>query len=1095
MIDNKLDIISGEKHTKLRSDNFNNVIDTNNLFDIWRLHNIEEKEFSWSRVISCSLIARRLDYILVSEYIVNQTLESSIISFPNSDHRGEVIKLQNVSTNRGPGYWKINNILLTELDYLQLINTMIDNFELEHQSTEVDGNMQWELLKIQINEATLNYSRARAVRVRNERLKLQAELNRLDTLLANNPQNNDWIKDRERTKINLELLENEKTRSIQIRSKEKWISEGEKNTKFFLNLEKSRSNAKIMPKLTLDNNDILTDQFDILQAQKSYFENLYKKDTTLLDSEEHLDIFVDNNDIPKLNEDEVKSCEGKVSIEELGRGLKQLNNGSSPGMDGLSTEFYKVFWNKIGKFLVSSFNSSFEKGELSFSQNLAVITLIHKGKELSRDKLTNWRPISLTNSDYKILAKTLALRLMDVIDKIVGKEQSAYIKYRDISNNLTLINDILDFLKEKNKPGVILAIDFTKAFDSISRRFLLNAFKRFGFGTEFVRWISVLMQNNLSSVIYNGWVSDSFQISRGIRQGCPFSALAFIVALEYLALRIKADNRIRGIKIDSNNEDIIDRIVKIVLYADDVTLLLRDKDDVRRALDTLKEFHQLSGLTVNKLKTEAMLLGSNRVLVNDGFGIKWVNEIKILGIVFSNTLQASLIDRNWTGRIEKLKRIMKSWEKRNLGLIGKITVIKSFISSQFTYVMKTIVLPEKILTELNTLVFRFLWRKKDCNKKAYEKVKRKVMINDFELGGLKMIDFKLLQQSFQLEKIIKLVKSTPLDLWSWIPRDYFLAYSNDFSFLNTTVGLKKFKGLDSLYSCVWKENLKVWLSNNEKYDVDNHIKSQCLWNNPHIHYQNNVLYFKNWALKGISTITDILNENNEIKTYDEICNTLTRSATLFLQYRVVYTAVTSFLHRHTIDQDNGQGLLVLFNNKQLFTSRSFSEYLKNAMYNSPCSITFWKNKYNIDLDKTYWLIAQNSTKEVRLKELHFKLLHNIYPTNILLSKIGISPNNKCAYCLDQLDFIEHFFFNCPRICNVWVCVSDRFYIKYGKKVKLSESEAILGITKKDDFNKSMLQFINHLILVAKMSIGIYRYSKEIKIDIIFERECQIRKLI
>ena len=1096
VINNETDIISGEKHPKIRSDNFKNFRDTNNLFDIWRLHNIEEKEFTWSRVINGSLVARRLDYILVTENIVNNTLESSILSFPNSDHRGVAIRLQNVLAERGPGYWKINNSLLSELEYLQLINTVIENFELEYQNKHVDGDIQWELLKIRIKEATLNYSRARAVRVRNKRLRLQEKLNRTDTLLANNSDDNDLIKDRERTKINLELLEDEKTRSIQIRSKEKWILEGEKNTKFFLNLEKSRSNAKIMPKLTLENNDILTDQFEILQAQKQYFENLYTKDNNLLDTEENLDVFLENTDIPKLNEDEVKSCEGKVTVEELGKGLKLLSNGSSPGMDGLSTEFYKVFWNKIGKFLECSFNSSFEKGELSYSQNLAVITLIHKGKELPRDKLTHWRPISLTNSDYKILAKTLAIRLLDVIESIVGKEQSAYIRNRDISDNLSLINDIVDYLREKNKPGVILAIDFSKAFDSISRTFLLNAFKRFGFGAEFVKWISVLMQENKSSLIYNGWISDSFQILRGIRQGCPFSALAFIVGLEYLALRIKADIRIKGVKIDNNQNEnnIIEKIIKIVMYADDVTLLLRDKDDVRLALDTIDRFYQLSGLTVNRIKTEAMWLGSNRILINSGFGIKWVNEIKILGIYFSNIMQASLIDKNWMCKVEKIKRIRKIWEKRNLGLMGKITVIKSFISSQFIYVMKTLVLPDNVLTELNTLVFRFLWRKKDCNKKAYEKVKRKVMINDYDLGGLKMIDFRILQQSFQLEKIMKLAKSSPADKWSWIPRTYFSIFGNNLSFLDSTTGLKNFKGMNELYSCNWKENLKVWLLNNKTYDIDKNVKAQCLWNNPNIQYQNNVLHYKDWAINGITNVSDISNDNNNIKTLDELCNTMTRSATLTLQYRVMFSSVTSFLRKYPIEQDESDSMCILFNNKQLSNASSFSDYLKSEMYSTPCSIVFWKNKYDIDLGKDYWLIAQKYTREARLKELHFKLLHNIYPTNLLLAKIGIATNNKCTYCLDQIDYIEHFFFHCPKIKQVWTSVSDKFYMKFDKTIILSESEAILGVSKKVGLNKDMLRFLNNLILIAKMSIGIFRYKVDININIIFDRECLIRKM-
>ena len=82
------------------------------------------------------------------------------------------------------------------------------------------------------------------------------------------------------------------------------------------------------------------------------------------------------------------------------------NNCSSPGLDGLTTAWYKVFWTHVGPLLLASLNEAFENGSLSISQRRAIIVLIHKGKGLSRDELQNWRPISLTNTDYKILAKT-----------------------------------------------------------------------------------------------------------------------------------------------------------------------------------------------------------------------------------------------------------------------------------------------------------------------------------------------------------------------------------------------------------------------------------------------------------------------------------------------------------------------------------------------------------------------------------------------------------------------------------------------------------------------------------------------------------------
>ena len=116
-----------------------------------------------------------------------------------------------------------------------------------------------------------------------------------------------------------------------------------------------------------------------------------------------------------------------------------MKNGSAPGCDGITVEFLKMFWTRISKLLTLSFNSELENGNLSSSQRTAVTTLIHKGKDLAGDNLKNWRPISLTNSDYKLLAKCLAFCSGDVINDIVNADQVGYIKGRRVSTLLPMM--------------------------------------------------------------------------------------------------------------------------------------------------------------------------------------------------------------------------------------------------------------------------------------------------------------------------------------------------------------------------------------------------------------------------------------------------------------------------------------------------------------------------------------------------------------------------------------------------------------------------------------------------------------------------------
>ena len=107
---------------------------------------------------------------------------------------------------------------------------------------------------------------------------------------------------------------------------------------------------------------------------------------------------------------------------------KFVKNDSSPGSDGITPGFYKVFWQRLKAPLFNPLQSSIEAGELSITQRREIIDLRHKGNNTSRDDLKNWRPITLTNVDYKIFTKLLALRLQEVIKSMIHEIQSGFLK-------------------------------------------------------------------------------------------------------------------------------------------------------------------------------------------------------------------------------------------------------------------------------------------------------------------------------------------------------------------------------------------------------------------------------------------------------------------------------------------------------------------------------------------------------------------------------------------------------------------------------------------------------------------------------------------
>ncbi len=214
-----------------------------------------------------------------------------------------------------------------------------------------------------------------------------------------------------------------------------------------------------------------------------------------------------------------------------------------------------------------------EKGELTVEQKRGIITLLPK-KGKNRIFLKNWRPISLWNTDYNVIPKILAMRLQLVLPNIINDDQSGYLKERYIGQNIRIVEDVSFFTKENQLPGILLSIDFEKAFDSLNWNFLYQTLTHLNFGDNFIGYVKTIYNNIESTILNNGNTGIYFKLQRGVRQGCPLSAYLFITTLEILANKIWNDMNIKGIQIENKE-------IKISLLADNITLILLDLDSVK----------------------------------------------------------------------------------------------------------------------------------------------------------------------------------------------------------------------------------------------------------------------------------------------------------------------------------------------------------------------------------------------------------------------------------------------------------------------------------------------------------------------------------
>ncbi|CAI5459677.1 unnamed protein product [Closterium sp. Yama58-4] len=366
----------------------------------------------------------------------------------------------------------------------------------------------------------------------------------------------------------------------------------------------------------------------------------------------------------------VVSLEADWSEDEVKRAFRSLANNKAPGKDGLPKELFEAHWDVLGKHFMKLVADFSESAVLPTSTKDAVTILLHK--KGGRDRIENYRPITLLSSVYKVLARVVADRIKKVLHEVISTEQYGFLLGRRLSDAVGLVADVIEAAKHKDEDWYILLVDFKKAFDSVSRSFLFGVLEKIGFPHRFIRWIQGLHENTTTSLLINGWMGDAVEVVSGVRQGCPLAPYLFLCAVEPLAQ--EAASRNLGLTGEG-------RRLAYLGYADDTTLLLEGDAQIEEAEKLLEKFEGDSGLATNKGKSVVLQLGKNlnkQPWKTDGF--KWAkadDAERLLGVWVT---PAGSCEPTWERAFAQIKEKLILWEAQHLTTGARAAVINRYIS-------------------------------------------------------------------------------------------------------------------------------------------------------------------------------------------------------------------------------------------------------------------------------------------------------------------------------------------------------------------------------------------------------------------------------
>ena len=457
----------------------------------------------------------------------------------------------------------------------------------------------------------------------------------------------------------------------------------------------------------------------------------------------HLDQFLEG--IGELDCVESDNMHKSITLDELEDVLKCCKNNKSPGLDGLPYEFYKKVWHIIGIEFRDVLQSQLDQVKLIDSDRVGATRLIPKVNEVPR--IDELRPITLLNTDYKILSKVFVKRMKPVLPKVIRSGQLCTVGEKNILFGVSNLLYTIFHVKDRKRRACILSLDFYKAYDRVYIGYLVKVLERMNFSPTFISWIKMLHEGAQTKFILSE-LTESILVSFSIRQGDPLSMILFILYIEPFLLHL--GRTLTGVLVSG-----VPQVVEA--FCDDVNVTTEDLDDLGRVECAVQKFECMSGAILSRnYKCKIMGFGSWRGKRDWPLDfVRTEDEIKLFGIFFQSSYR-SMIKRNWDYRFSKFQNSLHAWSSRFLSsLRSRVEVLNTFALSRVFYLASILPINKTMVNKFESALGNFLWKKSGwLLRVALNEVK-----NMPERGGLGLFCINGLCNSLLLSQFLRLLKS------------------------------------------------------------------------------------------------------------------------------------------------------------------------------------------------------------------------------------------------------------------------------------------------------------------------------------------------